>query len=368
MIKKLFVFLAFVLLSQSFASNHGIYLLTVSNLKGDIQKVGEEIKSKLENAGFNVQYYDDLATPDIVRKDKKDQCGLKAKLIVATSSSYSQMITSYGNKYLVAAFLRVGIYETEDGIQVQIADPETINRIIFNDLYEEGKEKEYFQVVNKTKEFKSQLIKAIHAINGGNKVEKPMPPIRSDEDLQESARDMFMMVGKMTFFNDEDQFPQIYARKNSEGKAGIEKLLSEIKNNLKNFKPTKEDVEYRWTSSPEILKWKIISMEYSPDSTAVVLGITRTRTEGLSFHIAGSSRESSANKCPGIDHAAAYPIEVLVMQKGNQVVVHTARQMFRMDMYFWDAGMAAFMNHMSMPGILDESIRKAVLGNSYEMD
>jgi len=368
MIKKLFVLFVLAFISQSFASKHGIYLLTVSNIKGDIQKVGEEVKSKLESAGFNVQYFDDLSTPDVVRKDKKEQCGLKAKLIVATNNLYSKMVTSYGNKYLVAAFLRIGIYETQDGIQVQIADPETINRIIFNDLYEEGKEKEYFQVVNRTKEFKGQLIKVIHSISGGSKVEIPMPPIRSDEDLQESSRDMFMMVGKMTFFNDEDQFPQIYSRKNAEGKTGIEKLLSEINNNLKNFKPTKDDVDYRWTSSPEILKWKIISKEYSPDSSAVVLGITRTRTEGLSFHIAGSSRENSANKCPGIDHAAAYPIEVLVMQKGNQLVVHTAREMFRMDMYFWDAGMAAFMNHMSMPGILDESIRKAILGNSYELD
>ena len=34
--------------------------------------------------------------------------------------------------------------------------------------------------------------------------------------------------------------------------------------------------------------------------------------------------------------------------------------MFRMDMYFWDAGKMAFMNYMQMPGILDESIKKAL--------
>ena len=46
---------------------------------------------------------------------------------------FLKMLTSFGNKYLVASFLRVGVYETDEGIQVIIADPETINRIIFND-------------------------------------------------------------------------------------------------------------------------------------------------------------------------------------------------------------------------------------------
>jgi hypothetical protein len=40
--------------------------------------------------------------------------------------------------------------------------------------------------------------------------------------------------------------------------------------------------------------------------------------------------------------------------------------MFRMDMYFWDAGKMAFMNHMSMPGILDESIGSAILGKEFK--
>jgi len=37
-----------------------------------------------------------------------------------------------------------------------------------------------------------------------------------------------------------------------------------------------------------------------------------------------------------------------------------------MDMYFWDAGMAAFMNHMSMPGILDESIYRTLFGKDKD--
>jgi hypothetical protein len=174
-----------------------------------------------------------------------------------------------------------------------------------------------------------------------------------------------MMVGPLTFFNDEDQFPIIYSEVSSDNNDLI-KIKDAFLNNITNFKPIKDDVEYRFTLSPEVLKWKVIAEVHSPDNNAVLLGITRPRTEGLSFHIAGASRETDDNFCPGIDHAAAYPIEVLILKKDNKIVVHTLREMFRMDMYFWDAGMAAFMDHMSMPGILDDSIKKALLGDKFK--
>ena len=133
--------------------------------------------------------------------------------------------------------------------------------------------------------------------------------------------------------------------------------------------PSQDDIDYRWTpDSNADLTWKAISKINSPDNKAVLIGLTRPRTEGVSFHIAGSSREDDNNKCPGIDHTAAYPIEVLVLEEDGKVNVYTQREMFRMDMYFWDAGMSAFMNHMSMPGILDESILKSLLGNEYKED
>ena len=311
--------------------------LPSSNIKGDIERVGDELKTKFKNAGYDILAYNDVAVPDIVRPKKEDQCGFKAKLIFMSSDEYTKMVTARGNKYLIASFIRVGIYETQNGIQVTIGDIETINRIIFNDLWENGKQNEYNSVVNKTKEFKKNIVKIIHSISGGSKVEQAMEPIRDDEDLRESARDMFMMVGPLTFFNDEDQFPLIYSRKNTEGVSGIEKLKNDMKSNLKSFKPAKDDIDYRHVASPEVLKWKIVGEVYSPDSTALVLGITRPQTEGLSFHIAGSSRETEQNSCPGIDHVCAYPIEVLIIQKEDQLLVYSAREMFRMDMYFWDA-------------------------------
>lgn len=367
-IKNLFIIILLLVASVLSASDHGIYLQTHTKINSTIDEVENALAERISSMGFLILSRTDVSVPDYVTKDSSEHCGFKAKLIVFKSDEYTQMLTSFGNKYLVAGFLRVGIYETPEGVNVAITDPETINRIVFNDLYENDEEKKYNDVVEKTKEFKLNLINLLHEVDLGEKVEIAMEPIRDDEDLAESSKDMFMMVGPMTLFNDEDQFPVIYTKENSDGKIGLENLKDEFLDNLKSFETSEDDVEYRWTPTPEDLKWKVISEIYSPDSSAVLLGLTRPRTEGVSMYIVSRSRETDNNFCPGIDHAPAYPIEVLLIQEDEKINVYTQAEMIRMDMYFWDAGMAAFMDHMSMPGILDESIKKALLGKEYKED
>ena len=227
------------------------------------------------------------------------------------------------------------------------------------------KDAKYKEVVGKSVQFKNNFLDKLNLITAGTKMNETREPIRSAEDLREASKDMFMMVGHMTFFQDIDQFPMIYKQKNTEGKAGLKKLIDKVLTNISKFKPNQEDIDYRWTSSPSNLNWGIKAKMYSPDSTAYLLGISRKRTEAESFKIVGE--ETEANKCPGIDHLCAYPVEVLIMMKGDQLVIHTQREMFRMDMYFWDAGMGAFMNHMNMPSMLDDSIDRALLGHISDL-
>lgn len=353
---------------QLFASDHGIYLMTNKNIKSDVETVTNQIIAALDQTNFKLLKSHSAHVPDYIRENKGEHCGFKAHLLVLSDDNYTNMLTRYGTKYLVAGFLKIGIYETPDGIIVNITDPETINRIVFNDLYENDKEDVYKEVIAKTKSYKNKLIKLLHNSAGGEKVEKIMEPIRDDEDLAESSKDMFMMVGPLTLFNDEDQFPVIYSAPNKNGLTGLKSLRNEFINNLKNYEPTKDDNEYRWFPNKNDLQWKVVSEIISPNNKAILLGLTRPRTEAVSFNIAGSSREEEGNMCPGIDHVGAYPIEVLLIQEGDKINVYTQREMHRMDMYFWDAGMSAFMNHMSMPGVLDESIKRSLLGNKFIED
>ena len=363
--KMLTLLLILLITSISFADEwdveHGMYMLTVKNIQGDITEINRTVKNLLKSVGFNIISERDVTTPDNVREDGDDICGFNGKLIVFSSDEYVKTLTSFGNKYLAASFLRVGIHQTNEGIQVILADLETINRIIFNDLNDE----QYKDAVNKTLPFKKKIITALHKISGGSKVKEVREPKRSAEDLRDADRDMFMMVGPMTFFEDEDQFPVIYSQKNSKGPAGIEELKKMMYKNIKAFNPNADDKEYRWTKNPaEDLEWKVIGENLSPDKNALLFGLTRNRTEAVSFYIVGD--ETDENMCPGLDHLTAFPIEVMLIQDGDNINVYTCREMFRMDMYFWDAGMAAFMDHMGMPGMLDESIYLALFGKEKE--
>jgi len=359
------IYITFFLAFTIFASEHGIYLQTVSSINASVPEIQSQLSKIFENNGYEVLTNMQISIPDYVTKDTTEHCGFSAGVIVLQKNEYTKMLVSYGSKYLAASFLRVGIYEGTNGINVEIVDPETINRIVFNDLYENDNIEIYDTVIAKTIEYKTELVKLLHTLGVGENVEIPMGPIREDEDLAESSKDMFMMVGPLTFFNDEDQFPVIYTKKNNSGFNGLIKLRDKLLLNLKTFSPTEDDSSYRWFPKREDLQWRVVSEIISPKKDAILIGITRPRTEAVSLKIAGSSREDENNMCPGLDHAAAYPIEVLLIQENNSIKIYTQREMHRMDMYFWDAGMSAFMDHMSMPGILDESIKKALLGKEY---
>lgn len=354
--KVLLIFSILFSVFSIIASDHGIYLQTVSNISSDVEIVATKVDSELVKNGYSILSNREISTPDMVREDKQDLCGYEAKLIIFTSPEYIDLLTSFGNKYLVASFLRAGIYQTPAGTQITFANPETINRVIFNDLEEE----KYKEIIDATIKVKQELVDLTHALQLGENVNIELEPIRDDEDLFEASRDMFMMVGPMTFFQDEDQFPMIYSEENTAGIQGLTILLNKIQSNLKEFEPMEDDIEYRWTPNPTDLQWEVIAETFSADSAAVLLGITRPRTEAVSFRIAGEKRQDENNFCPGIDHCSAYPIEVLLISEENIINVYSPREMFRMDMYFWDAGKMAFMNYMQMPGILDESIKKAL--------
>ena len=60
---------------------HGMYMLTVKNIQGDINEINNAVKNSLQSAGFNIIGERDVSTPDNVREDGEDICGFKAALL-----------------------------------------------------------------------------------------------------------------------------------------------------------------------------------------------------------------------------------------------------------------------------------------------
>lgn len=106
-----------------------------------------------------------------------------------------------------------------------------------------------------------------------------------------------------------------------------------------------------------------------PDRDMVVLGVTSDEMEARSFSIvgSGSDKERKDIACAGTAYAAAYPIELVVREQDGGVVVEGVDAMYRMKMFFEDAGKWAFMKNMTMPGSLASEIKsrlEAALANT----
>ncbi|RMH77813.1 MAG: hypothetical protein D6681_20605, partial [Calditrichaeota bacterium] len=99
-----------------------------------------------------------------------------------------------------------------------------------------------------------------------------------------------------------------------------------------------------------------------PEYQTVVFGTTGTPMDSKSFSIvkAGSDKSRKKLKCPGLAHAAAYPIEVVVAQDEEGTKVRLVNVMYRMKMYFQDAGNWAFMKNMGMPGSIADEIKNQI--------
>ncbi len=93
-----------------------------------------------------------------------------------------------------------------------------------------------------------------------------------------------------------------------------------------------------------------------------IIGVSGATMESRSFEIVGAGADDSRKKyqCPGIDHAAAYPFELIVCRDGNAVSVRMVDMMYRMKMYFEDAGKWAFAKNMGMPGSLTDEVKNCL--------
>ncbi len=86
--------------------------------------------------------------------------------------------------------------------------------------------------------------------------------------------------------------------------------------------------------------WKKIYIVRFKD--AAVIGVSNPKYEKEAFDIGG------------YDHLCAFPIELVIYGNGK---IKALPEMYRMSLYFMDAGMSAFAAHMSMPGEIDDSLK-----------
>jgi uncharacterized protein (DUF302 family) len=310
--KKVFCVLALVfwlvLSSGAHAEEYGVYVKVTEKVNGTFSEVVKNAEDSLAKDGWHVLASYEAAVPE--------GCGFKAHTIVINSPDYAQKIMSHGPRSAFALPLRVGIFTDENGINTSFLNPASLNRTVLGDAVEKDLS------ISKMRELSNILASAAK----GALVNRQTGEIRKKG-----------YVGGMGGGAFNDKIVEIYRK--GEDRTDFHEIAAKVKEGI--LSNTKG--------------WRLVySLELG--SNAVVYGLDKRQTEARAFGIAGEKRESKKNPCPGIDHAPAFPIEVVVLKEDGMVKVVTLDEMYRMKVYFEDAGNWAFMKNMRMPGQIEREI------------
>jgi hypothetical protein len=302
---------ALALASTAFAGeDYGVYVKAVEKARGGFDEVVTETEEALEGAGWKV-----LASYE---SGVEERCEKRAHNIVAASEDYAREVMKQGFHGAFAAVLRVGVYEDAEGISVAFTNPASINRTVLGDE----------AAVELSRRTMEELSEAIAAGVEGEAANEQIGQIRDEGYVGGMGGGKFMDKVKEIHFGGE-------------------------------FEDVVEGIEAGVSAGEK--GWRLVYKYETPGYQAVVFGLTESATEAKAFDIAGERREKDDYVCPGIDHAAAFPIEVVAYKESAEASVRvvTLKEMYRMKLYFQDAGNWAFMKNMTMPGNIEDEVVEA---------
>jgi len=310
MIKHFFILLlALALATPAFAGEKlGVYVKAVEKAEGTFDQTVKAVEAGLSAAGFDV-----LAS---YGAGVYVSCGLRAHVIVANNNDYASKLMAGGPMSAFALPLRVGVYEDASGINVAFVNPSSLNRTVMGDEIENELSAATATAINN----------AITSSIKGAAVGAQIGQLRDRGYVGGMGGGKFL--DKIATFHEGGEYGNVVASVTESAQANDK-------------------------------DWKLVySME--PAAGVTLMGLTKPETEAKAFAIAGDRRKSKEEPCPGLDHAASFPIEVVIYSNGGKASVVSMDEMYRMKVYFEDAGNWAFMKNMTMPGNIQDELEEVV--------
>jgi uncharacterized protein (DUF302 family) len=303
------IFAALLALPASAAGvekTQGVYVTFLSGLKADVGETAAKAESALKGAGFTVLASFDNGAPQ--------GCQAKARTIIFASDPWAAEVLSGGADKAFGLPMRLAVYGDASGASVALVNPVSLLRTFY---------------ASDAKDAAAQ--KAVDAVAAAL---APLGTVLQKQagQLRESGA-----IGGMG------------------GGAFLDKVVPV----LAPAKPPAEVAEALRSGIADTGGWHAV-YAYKASEDVFVVGLTNAKTEGRAFGIAGEKRATEANPFPGLDHAAAFPIEVVVTKSSAGSSVTLLKEMWRMKLYFQDAGNWAFMKNMQMPGDIQNEIEAAV--------
>jgi uncharacterized protein (DUF302 family) len=284
--------------------------------------------ARLEEAAA-AQGWDVLAT--FTPGTPPDGCSFDARVLVLYSANYARAIMPYGSHAAFALPLRLAVFEDEEGVHVGALNTLNLNRTIVDEAVP-GDAWEAWQ---------NRLHAVVEAAFPGELSATEYGQFRGRGRI---GRTMGIMAGG-PFLEKIETIVEVPAEGTS---------VQDVANRL----------ESRFGAAEGEWEWGLdaVYLLYDERHDVAVVGVTGKRVEGDAFRIVGAGGDDDRKQMmyPGVDHAAAFPIEVVVTQDGDVIRVQLVDEMYRMKMFFEDAGKIAFAKNMGMPGSIEDEIKKKV--------
>ena len=260
-----------------------------------------------------------------------DKCTYRSRVVTAWHPEYARRVMPAGAHAAFAVPVRFGVFEDELGVHVAATNPRNLNRTIVDEA--------------SSPEDWSWAVEMIRDVG-----RRAFPDAAVEIEYGQHRRDarigktMGVMAGG-AFVDQLEVVASLSADEITPAQTA-DLLYSYIE---------MVDGDWEWGIRPVY----VLDM---PEHGVSVLGVSGAAMEAKAFDIvgAGGNDERDDLACPGIDHAPAFPIELVISQNGDRVEIVLVDEMYRMKMFFEDAGKWAFMKNMGMPGSIEDEIKDKV--------
>ena len=318
----------------SAAEEFGIFE-RILEASGSFQETTTALEKALTESKFTLH-----AKRDLTYTDKQQE----ARIYVLTSSPYMEAAKDEALNTVSAQILRIGVYQYGAGkpTHIDIANPVAHAMVFYSGS------KNYDNLIAAAKAAAREL-RDVAAKVPGKAVQVQLEPIRTEKTLKKFNGDgPAKMMAKFRNWSESQNL--VFSAKPEEFAATVAKVEKAL--------CASQD-----KGTDDSSGWSLVS-KIPVGPNAVYFGISNQYTENKCIRINSDFRgegKSPDAPYPGVDHAPALPLEVLVYNDGQETKVVQYGEMWRMQLYFWDSGYMAFAKNTLIPSIIFSSIDEALL-------
>ncbi|MHB0947868.1 MAG: hypothetical protein ACYC3Q_04270 [Gemmatimonadaceae bacterium] len=299
------------------------FILVADSIPMTVPAAASAVAGALKRAGYTV-----LADHPVAAD--RGRCRYEAHVVVAAHPERTAALLARGAHGAFAVPVRVGIFEDERGVHASMVNPRSLDRTI---AAESGLEASGDRLVAQVGTLVAEATRA----------KRVSSAYGQPRDRGLIGKTMGIMAGGP--FSEQVEVIATYATTDTKRVA---------------------DDLWRRLQQPARGTWQLrgVSRLDLDAQGIVILGVSGGPMEAKAISIVGAGGDAARAgfACPGLAYAPAFPLELVVRRAGGQVRVEAIGAMFRMKMYFEDAGRMKFARNMGMPGSIADELRAAITG------